>query len=455
MGDTGVRSAGYLVGSQVVASGCMFALSVVTARALGPAGKGFYDIALNSATLLTTFTGLSLASGVLYHASRGELDLRRSVALALAFSAAQAVVVAAVLAWLGGHPFLAWLMPGGSRVAAALMLGCVLLMLQSQQLLRALATGRGLFRDYAVSEVLARTGALGAALALALAGVTGAVPYVAAFGGTLLLAVAWLAAALLRLPSAGGALPLAAMVGYSLPLYLGNVVQFLNYRLDVFFVKGYAGLAAVGTYTVAVGLAQILWLVPNALAPLVMRAVASAGGNSDVAARVAEVNRFCMYLSALGAATVAVAARFMLGPVFGRDFVASLAPLLVLLPGVVVFSTTIVLSAFLNGMRRQAWTTYVACGSLVVTLGLDLALIPSMGTVGAAIASSASYTLSTLVTLYLARRLNDGLRPGLLLVPKAQDVARARAAWDETMGRLRRRPIAAAPVPRAVRRSLT
>ncbi|HEU0299093.1 MAG TPA: polysaccharide biosynthesis C-terminal domain-containing protein, partial [Longimicrobium sp.] len=215
-----------------------------------------------------------------------------------------------------------------------------------------------------------------------------------------------------------------AIVAYSFPLFVGNLVQFLNYRLDIFFVKEMVSLRAVGIYTVAASLGQVLWLVPMALAQLVMRQVAAEGTGAPVLARVAEINRQCLYLGVAAAASLAAVARFALGPVFGAGFEASFGPLALLLPGIVLFAPTIILSAYLNGIHRQVVTTWVACGSLAATVALNLLLIPRIGVAGAAVASTASYTLSSVATVAFALRAAPGWSLADLFVPRRADLSR-------------------------------
>lgn len=426
---SGARDAGYLVGSQIVASACSFLSGVALARALGPAGKGYFDIAVGSATLLSTFTGLSLSSGVFYYAARGEVDERQLLRLTLGLALVQAAVIAPVLLLLGGHEAVAWLLPGGSRRTAALLIVVLLAALQAQQILQAIAKGRGRFRAFAASELLARGGALAAAVAFAVAGARSAEPFVASLAVATAAATVLLAAVTRRgAPAAAGPAPLRAVVLYSLPLYLGNAVQFLNYKLDIFFVKSYVGLGAVGKYTVAVWLAQIVWLIPNALAALVMRAVAEQDGAGEVMRRVTAVARLSLYVSCLSMAGLAVAGSVGVAALFGRDFRDSVSPLLFLAPGVVLFCPTIILSAYLNGVRAQSYTTAIACGSLVVTVVLNLLLVPRMAIDGAAVASSVSYTLSTVATVWAVRRLNSDLSVAALFVPQPADLAWIRTA---------------------------
>ena len=120
-----------------------------------------------------------------------------------------------------------------------------------------------------------------------------------------------------------------------------------------------------------------------------------------------------------------------MGPIYGKRFVASVPPLLLLLPGIVLFTVTIVLSGQLAGVGRQMVTSIVSAAAFVCTLVLDVLLIPGMGASGAAIASTCSYMLSTWFTWrYFKVAVPAGaagsgvwVTEGRLAVPLGADVA--------------------------------
>lgn len=431
-----VRAAGYLVGSQVLASALTLVTGILVARALGPAGKGYYDIIVGSATLLATLVGLSLGSGLFYYASRGPVG-RGILARTTAAVILQAAIVAGVL-WMGRDLApIRWLLPGAAALPAALLVALMLLALQGQQYAQGLIKGRGYFRTFALSELLGRGGALLGVVALVAVGSHAPAAFVLSVAVATLGAVLLLGAVLGRhaTTDAGGA-PFGNMLRYSLPLFLGNLVQLLNYRVDIYFVKQQLGLGAVGTYTVAVWLAQVVWLVPNALAALVLRAVAREDAGAVVFARTAAVNRMCLALSAIAGIGLALVGATGMTTIFGREFAASVRPLLLLMPGVVLFSSTIILSAYLNGVRRQALTSWVACGSLLVTVAGNLALIPRLGIAGAALTSTLSYLVSSALTVVLILRVVPGARASTLVIPQAEDLASVRAAAAVVWARL-------------------
>jgi O-antigen/teichoic acid export membrane protein len=356
--------------------------------------------------------------------SKGHVDHRRLLTVLLGVALIQAMVTTGILAPFRDHPAFAWMLPASGRLAAVFLIGALLFILQSQQLARAVVSGCGRFDAFSASEVIARAGALLLVIALLLLGIRQPQPVILTYGLAVLASVVFVIGIVWRMPRGMGLLPLTGIVAYSLPLFLGNILQFMNYRLDIFFIKGYLGLGALGRYTVAVGLAQFLWLIPSALSSLVMRAAAEQGGTMRVLQRTAEVTRFCLWLSAAGGVALIIAAEVALTAVFGSDFEGSVHPLVILVPGVVLFCPTIILSAYLNGIRRQLYTTWVAGGSLVLTVVLNVLLLPRIGIAGAAVASSAAYTVSSAITLLLVLRLHRSLSAAPFLVPQTSDISR-------------------------------
>jgi O-antigen/teichoic acid export membrane protein len=90
---------------------------------------------------------------------------------------------------------------------------------------------------------------------------------------------------------------------------------------------------------------------------------------------------------------------------FGSSFRASITPLLILLPGLSFFSVTTVLAGYITGVGKPQVNLTVSSISLVVILTAGSILVPKLGIDGAAIANSASYIVSTLLTSLFFRRL--------------------------------------------------
>ena len=99
------------------------------------------------------------------------------------------------------------------------------------------------------------------------------------------------------------------------------------------------------------------------------------------------------------AVLLAIASWVGLSAVFGAAFAGALPPLLVLLPGVAVFGFGNVLAADLAGRGQPGWITLNAVAGMVLTVVLDLLVIPAHGVIGAAAVSTAVYAVSAVLAL--------------------------------------------------------
>jgi O-antigen/teichoic acid export membrane protein len=222
---------------------------------------------------------------------------------------------------------------------------------------------------------------------------------------------------------------------YGLHVQAGTVAQAIGYRFDVILINLFLGPAAVGLYVMAVKFAEFLWLAPAAVSTALLPrvSVASATVAQEVTARTC---RLVFGVSALVGAGTWVLAGPVLRFAFGDKFAGSVAPLRLLLLGIVVFSLQKVLANYFIGQGKARWFERATLLSMAVNVGLNVLLIRQLGwgINGAAVASTVSYSLSTLILAVLFLRWSR-LTPGDILVPNRSDLAQLTAV----LGDLRRR----------------
>jgi non-specific protein-tyrosine kinase len=218
--------------------------------------------------------------------------------------------------------------------------------------------------------------------------------------------------------------------------HIGNVVTMLTYRIDVFVVTAFLGLAAAGRYAVAYTTTELLWQIPNAIAMILFPRIAAAG--EEGAAITARLCRLSLAGTMLLAVGVAVAAPRGIPFVFSTEFRDAVPALIWLLPGIVLFAGGKLLSSYLTGRGRPDLPSKAALLTLPTVLGLDLVLIRPFGIVGAAVASSIAYCVGALVLARMFVR-HSGLPWSSLWRPTRADVVLVAAAAREVASR-RRRP---------------
>jgi O-antigen/teichoic acid export membrane protein len=176
-----------------------------------------------------------------------------------------------------------------------------------------------------------------------------------------------------------------------------NVISLLNYRASLFLVEHFQGLSDVGTYSVAVTVAELLWLLSSSVT---VSAYARIGhpDRQQAAAMTVRAVRINVITTLLAAPLLLLGAWWGLPWVMGEEYAASLWPLVCLLPGVAAYAAASSLSAFYtNHLGKPHLSGGIAGLSLLVSFGLGVLLVPWWGTVGAAVSSSVGYIVAIVV----------------------------------------------------------
>jgi O-antigen/teichoic acid export membrane protein len=202
-----------------------------------------------------------------------------------------------------------------------------------------------------------------------------------------------------------------------------NVLAFLGYRLDVFLVDGYKGAAAVGLYGAGVVIAEGLWMPSQAVSTALFPTIAAEPTESTRRSITPLVARNTLWLTAILAAVLAVAAGAVVDLLYSSRFGASAGAVRALAPGIVLFSAARVLGNDIAARGRPLVNSGIAAASVVCNIALNVVLIPRYGIDGAAWASTGSYSLVYLATAVVYGKIADvPLRA--LVVPTREDGAR-------------------------------
>ncbi len=192
--------------------------------------------------------------------------------------------------------------------------------------------------------------------------------------------------------------------------YLANILTFFNYKLDMFMINFFIGITAVGYYSLSVGLAEMIWIIPSSIAFVLFPKVSSLG-KYEASELTATVCRHTFFLSLVLCVLAVLFSKYAINIVYGGRFIPSYLPLLLMLPGILANSVSKHLSAYLNGIGKVIYAPIKASVGLTLNIILNILLIPNFGISGAAIASSISYTVPALMAnFYFMKHSNLGLK---------------------------------------------
>lgn len=195
-----------------------------------------------------------------------------------------------------------------------------------------------------------------------------------------------------------------------------NLLSLLNYRATLFLLERQGGLAEAGVYSVALQVAELLWLLSSAVTVSAYHRI-GAPDAAQAAATTLRAVRFNLGATLAAAPLLYLAADWALPRVLGPAYAAALQPLALLLPGIAGYAAASSLSAYYtHHLGRPQWSAGIAGLSLGLTLLIAAWSIPRFGAAGAALATSLAYTLAIAVALRAFLR-DAGLGWGALLRP--------------------------------------
>lgn len=412
-----------LLGFRVATAAALLGITIITARWLGPEGRGVYALVMLYATLGVTFLG-GAGSALAHQISSKGRPPREAVinAVALAFAIGVVAFVATMAVyWILDDPGLWWLPFAGVAqivllTTAAMTWGflgaddhanynrAIIAPSIFTLLFLVLLLGPGRIQSDAPGSIQL------ALLAWLLAQVA------------VLVWLLWLGRKVWLPPAFGAVTPSSvwALAVFGAQTGLADLISFFNYRVDLFLLELFRGTAQVGVYSVAVNCAEALWFISSAVSVVIYARVGMLP--RDEAARLtARGMRHSLILIALLGVGMAAVAGVALPLLFGAEYQESVAAFRLLIPGIIVFGLGRIFSTFFtNALGRPRVPLMIAATSLAVSLPLCALLIPPLGMNGAAIATSVSYTVAIVLALFVFAA-ETGIPIRDVIVPSRED----------------------------------
>jgi O-antigen/teichoic acid export membrane protein len=409
-------------------------LGILTARLLGPAGKGLYALpAVESGLVVTAFAGLNSAfSYFMLNRKPGRRILIPAFITAGIYVVAGEIALIPI-ALLSGH---AWT-----------LLPAMLFLPASAAINLAMGYAVGVKRVRYFSSINVAVTLVQIVLMAAGLFFVAREPRVAIAAwliSNILVAIAGVAAVLWHSRRLEGADPVSTreFVRFGIKVGFVNLVSLLNYRADLYIVALMATTAQLGMYTVAIAAAESL-LVPTQVAALVTSPHIGSL-DRDAAGRLAARcvrNNLLVALAVCG--LLFVVADPIVHLLYGAAFLPVVPALRILLLGVFALSLGSPMSTYFTlKLGRPEVPLRLAGLSAVICIAVAIVLLPQLGIVGAAIGSTVAYVAGQAAAFWYFARTTR-LSFASMVVPTRDDLALYRGFLSRLLqdGRRLLRPI--------------
>jgi O-antigen/teichoic acid export membrane protein len=423
-----------LFGTQVVFGAMLVANSFIVARYLGPKGRGDLALLIAVPMLLTVVVSLGFQLGVAHGLSRREVEPESVFATTLLMAfAVSGITLLSAAAFFG--PLRRGVFAGLPTLPTAISLASLPFLVT---LLYFEGAWVALDRMGVSSAIRLTQSSVYLVMGFLLvgplrAGVTGGI---AAFTGAALAATLLLLLCLIRLSAGRWRLSpsfLGRGLRFGLTNHVAGVADYVFCRADVFLVGYLAGGSALGYYSFASPLTELIWWVSMSVKPVLFSRTAQLTGE-EANELTSVMVRVTVYFACAMAIPIYVGSALVVRlwlPTF-QPAVPVVGVLLVATTAGVVYQ---LLLADLSSRGQGALVSRIALAVLPVGLAAYAVLIPLAGIMGAALATLFAYATKSVVALLAYRRVT-GADLASVILPRVSDFRLARSAVSELRSRL-------------------
>jgi O-antigen/teichoic acid export membrane protein len=196
---------------------------------------------------------------------------------------------------------------------------------------------------------------------------------------------------------------LKLIIRYALMALAANVIFFLVYRVDYWFVKRYCTIEELGNYIQISKLAQMLLIIPSIISSVVFPHTASGMQREEIRENILRIGRITSMLFVVLFVLMLLSGYWMFPLVFGNSYKLMYLPFLLLLPGIWALSNLYILSAYYGGVNKVKVNVQGAFIALIVILTGDFLLIPKGGIIAAAMVSTLGYLVNFLYSFFVLK----------------------------------------------------
>lgn len=199
---------------------------------------------------------------------------------------------------------------------------------------------------------------------------------------------------------------------FGLYVVLGSSIGYLYTHIDSLMIGYYLNEEDVGIYAVAAIFIQGITLIPSAIQRVTSPTITKNHAKKEYGSIVKllkSVTSKVFLLSSLFSLFMIVFGKTLILTIFGNMFLPAYLPLIILLIGYTIYSTFMSIGSFYSSIGHIELSYKVALFSAILNIVFNIAFIPRYGIIGAAMATSTSLIVLTLVHFFIIRYFVRGV----------------------------------------------
>ena len=184
----------------------------------------------------------------------------------------------------------------------------------------------------------------------------------------------------------------ADLISKAIRLYISNILNFMTLNVNIYILRFYVGFYEIGLYALAVTLVEKIWLIPDSVRSVMYLELSNERRGEEF---VAQILRFFTFFIIIIGTLLFVTSNRLIIFVFSSEYKDSVLPLLILLPGVLIFGLSRIINAFFIVRELVSINMYASAIIAFTNITLIMLFVPRYGIIGASFASSIAFTIGS------------------------------------------------------------
>jgi len=193
---------------------------------------------------------------------------------------------------------------------------------------------------------------------------------------------------------------------YGFKSHITNLVAFINYRADMFLLNIFSTPIDVGIYYIGIQIVERMWILSSSMSTVLFpRFVKLQNDSKTRVLLITKAFRIVFLLTLLISILLIITGYYLIELIFGKQYIDSYVAIIILIPGVVFGAGSRILANSIAAKGKPELNMYTSLIAMVLNIFLNILFIPIYGFLGAALATSISYSLNLGLRIWLIKRI--------------------------------------------------
>jgi len=194
---------------------------------------------------------------------------------------------------------------------------------------------------------------------------------------------------------------LKSIFSFSYKVHIFKILNLIENKLDILIIGKFLDLSSIGIYSVSVSLTQIFQTLFIKSISTVLLPLLTSEENLEKKKYIAvKYLKLSMLLALVFNLLLILFGYYLILFLFGADFILAYIPMVILTIGSFLKAPIAILNAFFKSINKPETMYKSSINSLIINILLCFILIPKIGIIGAAIASTISYAIYALQMIF-------------------------------------------------------